>query len=251
MATERLQTIDTKAGVIPYTLSRSSRRRTIGITVSDRLQVRVAAPRSVLLKDIHNFIFEKADWIVNALNDMRRQQAALPQKAFQPGTTFFFLGREYPLCVQSADRKRPGIFFDGCQWRVRLSSGLPGPVQAEVIKQQLVKWYRREAEEILGSRLFHLSRLTGLTPRKIAVRAHRRIWGNCHYRTQTIHLNWQLVFFPLAVIDYVLVHELSHLEIPNHSPKFWKRVERILPDYRQHRQWLKANAPRMALPSLV
>ncbi|MFA5261070.1 MAG: SprT family zinc-dependent metalloprotease, partial [Candidatus Omnitrophota bacterium] len=232
---------------IEYTLSRSSRRRTIGITVSKRLQVRVAAPRYVLLNDIHNFILGKADWIVNALNDMRRQQAALPQRPFRAGTTFFFLGTGYPLSVQPEDRKRPEIHFDGRQWRVILSAGTPGPLQAEIIKQQLMKWYRREAEEILGSRLFHFSRLTGLTPKRIAVRTHRRIWGNCHYRDRAIHLNWQLVFFPPAVIDYVIVHELSHLEVPNHSRKFWERVERILPDYKQHRQWLKVNASRLVV----
>lgn len=247
MATERVRTLDTKAGVIEYTLSRSSRRRTIGISVSDRLQVRVAAPRFVLLKDIHDFIFEKADWIINTLNDMRHRHGSLPQRAFRAGATFFFLGTEYPLCVQPGDQKRPEIHFDGRQWRVILSAGTPGPLQAEIIKQQMMKWYRREAEEILGSRVFHFSRLTGLTPEKIAVRTHRRIWGNCHYRDRAIHLNWQLVFFPPAVIDYVIVHELSHLEVPNHSRKFWERVERVLPDYRQHRQWLKINAARMVV----
>ena len=247
MATERIRILDTKAGVIEYTLSRSSRRRTIGITVSERLQVRVAAPRHVLLNDIHNFILEKADWIINSLNDLRRQQAALPQRPFRDGSLFSFLGTEYPLGVQTADRKRPGIHFDGQQWQVILPAGTPDPSKAEVVKQQLIKWYRREAEEILGSRLFHFSRITGLTPKKIVVRTHRRIWGNCHHRTQTIHLNWQLVFFPPAVINYVIVHELCHLEIPNHSRKFWERVERILPDYRATRQWLKSNAARLVV----
>ena len=247
MAPERIRALDTRAGVIEFILSRSSKRRTIGITVSQRLQVRVAAPRYVLLKDVHDFIQEKADWIINALNDMRRQQSALPQRPFRDGSLFCFLGAEYPLRVRTEDRKRPGIVFNGQQWRVALPAGIPGLSEADLIKQQLMKWYRREAEEILGSRLFHFSRLTGLTPNKVAVRAHRRIWGNCHYRTRTIHLNWQLVFFPPEVIDYVLVHELSHLAVPDHSRKFWARVENILPDYKQRRQWLKVNASRLVV----
>ena len=111
----------------------------------------------------------------------------------------------------------------------------------------MIQWYRRQAEEILGSRLFHYARLIGVEPKKIAVRTQKRLWGNCDYRTRTIHLNWQIVLAPLEVMDYVVVHELCHLIVPNHSKRFWQRVEKTMPDFKKHKQWLKDHAVDMVV----
>jgi predicted metal-dependent hydrolase len=88
----------------------------------------------------------------------------------------------------------------------------------------------------------------GTEPLKIAVKTQKRIWGSCHPRTKTINLNWMLVLAPLEVIDYVVVHELSHLDVPNHSRRFWKRVSGVMPDYRRQVQWLKEHAAEMVMP---
>ncbi len=248
MAVQRVRHLDTKAGVISYTLTRSARRRTIEISVSEQARVRIAAPRYALLRDIHDFIHQKSDWIVNKLREMNQYRESLPRRQYRDGCLFYFLGQSYPLRVCSGNVRRAKIHFDGTQWRVQLPLQITEKEQTVLVKQQLLKWYRQQAEEILGSRLFHYSRLTGLEPQKIAIRTHRRVWGNCHYQRKVIHLNWQLVFFPQPVIDYVIVHELSHLDVPNHSKKFWHKVGTVLPDYKYYRQWLKNHSRQMALP---
>ena len=117
-----------------------------------------------------------------------------------------------------------------------------------MIKEKLIKWYRAQAEEIFGGRVFYFSRIMGLEPQKIAVKTQKRIWGSCGYHDKAISLNWQLVFAPMDVIDYVVVHELAHLDTPNHSRKFWKSVANILPDYKMRQNWLKNNRLSMKLP---
>jgi hypothetical protein len=75
------------------------------------------------------------------------------------------------------------------------------------------------------------------------------MWGCCEKTRRIIHLNWQIIFAPRDVIDYVIVHELCHLKHSNHSPRFWAEVEKYLPDYRNHHKWLKDHCIDMSLPN--
>ena len=138
--------------------------------------------------------------------------------------------------------------FDGFKWVVRIPRHLSLAERQEDIKERLIQWYRLQAKEILGGRVFHFARIMKLGPQEIHVKTQKRLWGCCNYHKQTISLNWQIVMAPLAVVDYVVVHELCHLKIPNHSKQFWQKVEEVLADYQRHRSWLKINAEEMVLP---
>ena len=83
---------------------------------------------------------------------------------------------------------------------------------------------------------------------EVNVRTQRRIWGSCHPRTKKIFLNWQIIMAPIEVIDYVIVHELCHLLVANHSKRFWSKVARFKPDYKEQIRWLRSNAFDMVLP---
>ena len=129
---------------------------------------------------------------------------------------------------------------------ITVPRGLSESQRQEKIKEKIVKWYRAQAEEILGVRIFHYSRILGVEPKKIAIRTQKRLWGNCDYNTKTIHLNWQIILSPLKVIDYVIVHELCHLIVPDHSRRFWKKVADVMPDFKEYKKWLRVNAHEMA-----
>lgn len=88
----------------------------------------------------------------------------------------------------------------------------------------------------------------GLAPQRITVKTQKRLWGSCNHHGRSINLNWMLVMTPLMVIDYVVVHELCHLLVPNHSRRFWKHVAQYFPDYQASEKWLKTHAPEMQLP---
>jgi predicted metal-dependent hydrolase len=117
-----------------------------------------------------------------------------------------------------------------------------------VIKRAMLAWYKQQAKEILGARLFSFSRRMRLEPRHVQIRTQKHIWGSCHHKRRSIHLNWQLVLTPFFVIDYVIVHELCHLIVPDHSRRFWQKVEEILPSYKADQKWLKDNALDLRLP---
>lgn len=238
----------TNAGLIDYSLTRSSRRRTMEISITDGLEVKVAVPRFVPQKEIQSFIKEKAEWIIRRLDEAYHVKKTIEQKQYSHGHEFLFLGKRYPLSVGPGDGRAAAIDFDGQCWNILLPVDLDPEDHGPAIKKALTGWYRAQAEEVMGGRIFHYARLMGLEPKKVAVRSQKRIWGSCHHSSGAINLNWQLIMTPLEVIDYVVVHELAHLEVPDHSRRFWKRVEKTLPDYKTRQKWLKERALDMVLP---
>jgi len=237
----------TPAGAVNYLMRRSSRRRTIEISVDTDLNVKVAAPRYSSEKDVRSFIDERASWIMEKLKEARVRQARLQKKRYRDGNSFLFLGKAYPLQVQETEAKRAKIGFSGQQWHIWIPRGKEGKEKEQAVRTQLLKWYRHEAMEIFGGRVFHFSRILKIEPRQVSIRGQKRIWGSCDHHKQVINLNWHLVMAPLAVIDYVVVHELCHIFHPNHSQRFWKKVEKVMPDFRPRRKWLKDQEPDMVL----
>lgn len=240
--------IETHEGEIAFLLSLSSRRRSLVISVNERAQVFVAAPHWMQKNEINDFIRQKAGWIKRKLSEAEKYKSYLQEKIFDQDGEFLYLGKKYRIDLFVRNVKRVSVKFDGLRWLVFIPPGLSDKARQDLIKKKMTQWYRAQAQEVLGGRIFYYSRIMGVAPKKIAVRTQKRVWGNCDYNTQTIHLNWQIVLSPLDVVDYIVVHELCHLLVPDHSQRFWKKVEKILPDYKQQVQWLKINALEMALP---
>ena len=239
----------TKEGNIPFVLARSSGRRTLTITVDKHAQVSVASPFTMREEEIHGFIHEKARWVLAKTREAQKNRDILSQREFAHGHEFLFLGKKYKVNVIKLDVKRSRITFDALKgWSISVPGGLSPEERQAQVKSKMLQWYRAQAKEILGGRIFHYSRLMGVGPKKIAIRTQKRLWGCCDFNTQTIHLNWQIILSPLKVIDYVVVHELCHLTIPSHSKRFWKKVEKVMPDFQGYRRWLKINHLDMVLP---
>lgn len=245
---ESKQSLNTQKGNIHYLLKRSSARRTLCITIDEKAQVEVAAPFNARHHDIEAFIHEKAKWIVAKIKEAQINKNILDQKSFSDGQEFLFLGKRCRLRIKYDDVKRTRIDFNGLSWHVTVPRGLPKKKEEAMIKAKLIQWYRKQAEEILGGRIFHYSRIMNKIPRKIAIRTQKRVWGNCDYNTQTIHLNWQIILSPLRVVDYIVVHEMCHLFVPNHSRRFWNLVGKYMPDFDKYKKWLKVNSLDMVLP---
>jgi hypothetical protein len=220
----------------------------VAIRINEAAEVRVCAPFCVQIAEIEKFIREKNKWIVRKLRESQNRRLLIEKRRYQDGQDFLFLGRKFSLAAERTDVREIEITFGESGWRAKVPEGLSeGECQNE-LKTSLLQWYRREAEEILGVRIFDYARRLGVAPKRVAIGAQKRIWGSCNHQKQSIRLNWQIILSPLEVVDYVLVHELCHLKVPDHSRRFWAEVEKILPDYRRRQSWLKANAIDMALP---
>ena len=231
-----------------YVLRRSARRKTLMVRVNEEAEVEVLAPSVLPRASVEAFLREKSRWILKEQEQaLRRKQGR--EKRFKAGARFLFLGRPYALRLEPTERSRARVSFGEDGWRICYPGDLPLEAKERLIQKKLTAWYRSEAREVLGGRIFHYSRRVGREPRKIGVHAQKRMWGCCHYHTQTIYLNWQLVMCPLPVIDYVVVHELCHLFEPNHSRRFWRRVADIMPDFSERRQWLRDHQNDVLLPT--
>ena len=240
--------LKTSAGEVSYWLGRSPRRRTMEIRIKDSLEVNVSAPTHVSDKEIKAFVALKVSWILTRLKEQRQSQHVLKKRKYENGEEFLFLGRRFPLKTVATDKKQAGIDFDGRRWTVHIPQARVEQRPEVVVKKKLVEWYRLQAQEVLGGRIFHYARHMGLEPKKIVVRTQKRIWGSCHHGRQTINLNWLLILAPLDVIDYVVVHELCHFIYADHSRRFWKKVGQVMPDFRERQNWLRRHTFDMALP---
>jgi predicted metal-dependent hydrolase len=107
-------------------------------------------------------------------------------------------------------------------------------------------WYRQNARQILHERVKVYSQQHGFQYQSIRITSARTRWGSCS-ASRSLNFSWRLIMAPLEVVDYVVVHELVHTVVHNHSKRFWKKVERILPDYNERRKWLRKNGSHLMI----
>lgn len=235
--------IDLGASIIEYEVVRSRRRRrTIEITVDPRTGVRVAAPLRSTHAEIRSVVEGRAEWIA------RHQRAALvpPTREFVTGESVALLGQELPLLVAPTDRQRVRIAFGGEHLRLEVPRTLQGDERRVAIERALMRWFSEQAATDLEARIAKWAAAAGRHPSRVLIRNQRQRWGSCA-PDGTLRFNWRIVMAAPRVIEYVVVHELAHLAVRNHSPAFWAEVERILPDYRERKQALKRIGPMLTL----
>ena len=108
------------------------------------------------------------------------------------------------------------------------------------IKSLLVSWYRRHAELRLAEKTERWARIVGVIPNSVSVRDYKSRWGSCSTKGDVTY-NWRIILAPHRIVDYVVIHELCHMLEHNHSPRYWKQVERHVPDWKERRDWLRNN----------
>lgn len=214
---------------IGYELIRS-RRKTISITITEDARVVVRAPLRVSVAVIEGFLKQKRQWIAEKRDMAAKRAAAHRQGEFFSGEEFPYLGRTLMLSVS-----------DEIKGIEAIGSVLAFPrAWLPHAEERLKKWYRAEAARVVEGRLMPLAASTGLRPASVGITDARRRWGSCSTGGR-LNFTWRLVMAPQDVIDYVLVHELVHMEHMDHSAAFWGLVGQIMPEYREKKKWLKDN----------
>jgi len=228
--------LDTPEGGFNYVIERRPRRKTIAIQVREDGRVVVAAPPLVPVFYLKKLLRKKAGWVhlrLSKASDLRNQRA---EKSYENGAEIMFLGETYRLHLKdshdsSLDTEK-GTLYLGLNANLK-QENTDAATALEI-------WYKTQAQDVFEQRSSFFSTDMCLHPSLIGIKAYKTRWGSCHTDGR-IYFNWRLVMAPMAVIDYVVVHELSHLLHPNHSPLFWKQVETRCPSYREHRTWLRKN----------
>ncbi|MDA9101216.1 M48 family metallopeptidase [Omnitrophica bacterium] len=213
-----------------------SERRTIAIEIGPGAETIVRAPRRAPMEMIQKFIHEKQNWILRQQDRVRQRAEGLPAREYQSGERFFYLGRWYPLRL-AAEGNEP-LTFDG-EFRLVEARRHQGRALFE-------KWYGARAKAQIPGRVLVWAERMGLTYRTVRISRARRRWGSCSLKGN-LRFSWQLMMTPWFVIDGVIIHELAHLRIANHSKAFWQLVHRFCPDYASVRAWLRAHEALLIL----
>ena len=221
---------------IEYEVRRSERRKkTVQITV-DGGGVQVAAPIKTPDSELRAIVRKRAAWILNHATDAALE--AVP-KRFISGETLPYLGRNVKLIVEPADVRTPAVRFDHWRFRVSVPEGLEGEDRYQRIHRAVVDWYGNRAAERLRSGVQRWwSRLGNGGEAQILIRDQRQRWGSCA-PDGTLRFNWRVMMLEASLIEYVIVHELVHLSVKNHSEDFWRMLASVLPDVEQRRQRLR------------
>ena len=225
---------------------RRARRKTIGF-VGGAEGLTVSAPKWVPLAEVDAAVQGKSGWILAKLEGarQRRQRVESARIRWQDGAAFPFLGETVIVVLDSRGDSGATLNTDGQALpgvpRLTLHVALPQHAGPEQIRDAVQAWLMRQARRLFTERLDHFAPLLGVQWRKLALSNAETRWGTAH-SDGTIRLNWRLVHFRLPVIDYVVAHELSHLRVMDHSPRFWETVATVVPDYAQRRGELKERA---------
>ncbi len=134
------------------------------------------------------------------------------------------------------------------RWITRRLEELSKRPKIDLTDEQ-IKELIKKAREKITERCRYFSDLIGLKPSKIRITGARGRWGSCGIRG-TLNFTWRLILVPDDILDYVVVHELTHLVVRNHSKRFWDKVERIVPDLRGRRRWLRGNGHLLAIDNV-
>jgi predicted metal-dependent hydrolase len=217
-------------------------RKTLAIQVEPIDKVLVLSPRGLSEEIIKEKVKSKAKWILKKLLHFKDMGYIQFNREFVNSEAFMYLGRNYLLqLLLNENLYKPVVkLSDG-----KLNISTPTKDQT-ILKNTLQKWYKREAKKIILKRLEFYKLKFSIEPGIIKIKEQKKRWGSCSSKGN-IYFNWRTVMAPSPVIDYIIVHEMSHLIHKNHSPKFWESVETILPDYKARRKWLRDYGVRMDL----
>ncbi|AZY48013.1 M48 family peptidase [Bordetella avium] len=212
---------------------RTERQKTADLRVEDGA-VSIVVPQRVSVEKIEAILASKRRWIREKLT-LHRNAAPASDKAFVSGEAFPYLGRNYRLKVEC------GNFAPVRLVQGRLVVSVPcGSEQPQMVRNALVRWYKRQAAQKLTEKVARFSPVIGVLPKGVNIKTFRARWGSCTAEGQ-LEFNWQITMAPNRMVDYVVIHELCHLIHHDHSPGFWREVARVMPAYAQCRQWLKEN----------
>src|SRR5882724_4592810 len=201
-----------------------SNRTTIGIQIMPDSTIVVKVPTRFPDRHIAKILDEHKEWIEQKQLNIQVKQAG---KAVDE---YLYLGKSYPLEIRLSQKNIIEV-----EDKLYLASP-----KKKYLKSYLESWYKQQARKIITERVAFYAQRAGLTYRSVAITSAETRWGSCS-NEKTLNFNWRLIMAPLAVIDYVVAHELAHLTELNHSRDFWETVRKMYPLYREYRTWLKRN----------
>ena len=223
---------------IPYRIRRSPRARRARILV-DGEGVEVVVPRRFPLREVEPLVRDKRGWIERTLRRIEAAREEFPPPRLEPGGELPCLGERLALDV----RAEPGRRL--CRV-TRRDGALQVVLGGEALRDAVESWYRRQARREIGVRLDAATARAGTDYTTLSIRGQRTRWASCS-SNGAMSFNYCLLLAPAEILDYVVEHEVAHLEVRDHSPRFWALLASRCPRWREREHWLRRHGQALRL----
>jgi predicted metal-dependent hydrolase len=227
---------------IEYHLLPGTDRKTTDIVIERNGIIAVRPPKELSLDQIDAVVDSKRMWIYRNLAEWRDLNATAVVREWVNGETFLYLGRAYRLSLvsdQSCDLK----LHEG---RFCLRRTLLDPDDSGVAKRAFQAFYTEKGHKWIGDRVTYFAPKVGVKPTRVTVKDLSYRWASCN-SSNGLAFHWKTMMAPPKIIDYVVVHELCHVHHRNHSDAFWNEIDKVMPDYRERKTWLKQHGAELDL----
>jgi predicted metal-dependent hydrolase len=206
-----------------------ARRRNLSITIDREARVNVVSPYHLQISEINDFVRSKIDWIEKSKIRVIANKPLI--RNYEDGEEFLYLG--VPRKLKYVSNVNHAIAYLNDEFHISTNV-------KPYAKEYLAKLYKNLAWNYFVPKTYEFAKKYNFKFSTTKISSANSKWGSCSSRG-SINLSWRLVMAPEPVIDYVIIHELAHTVEANHSAKFWAIVEKIIPDYKSKRKWLKDN----------
>ncbi len=219
-------------------IKRTRRKKTLSIIIRDQ-KVILSAPKYVSDQEIDKILESKFAWIQKKLT-IEKKDLKLNKKYYTSGEIFLYLGKEYYLDIKK--NTKSDIYISQNKLIIETTNFDDN----NFVKNEIRSWYMKKAKERIELIHKHYEIIMNLKSNKLIFGEYKSKWGSCNIK-KVISYDWRIIMSPITVINYIVVHEISHILHPNHSKYFWSLVEKYIKDYKAQRKWLQLNSKKLIL----
>jgi len=226
----------------PVDVIRTSRKKSASIEVVDGT-VKIIVPKNLSQARVEQLVAKRIGWIKQKFKI--QSEIVLPKpKEYVSGESFTYLGKNYRLKLIPG--ATDGVKLKAGYLTISCPKDLSDKARAGFVRPSLEQWYLSHALDRLTEKTRRFAKVLGVKPKSIKVRDYKARWGSCS-ASGDVSYNWRIIMAPHHIVDYVVVHELCHMLEHNHSPRYWRHVENVIPGYLEDRQWLKVNGATLQI----
>ncbi|HEX7907559.1 MAG TPA: SprT family zinc-dependent metalloprotease [Paraburkholderia sp.] len=227
---------------IEYQLLPGADRQTTDIVIERTGVITVRPPRTMTPEQVDETVFSKRMWIYRNLAEWRDLNTSHVNREWVNGESFLYLGCHYRLQLV-VEQDEPLKLKDGrfCLLRTVVEAG-----GRESAHQAFEDFYRQKGLPRIKKRVAYFAAKVGVQMNSVQLKELGYRWGAC-LKNGDLHFHWKCLMAPLTIIDYIVVHELCHLRHRDHSDAFWNEVDKVLPDYRERKDWLRVHGAELDL----
>ena len=227
---------------IAYQLLPGANRQTTDIVIERDGQITVRPPLRMTPEQVDQTVLSKRTWIYRNLAEWRELNAARVLREWVNGESFRYLGSSYRLLLVKK-QDEPLMLKDG---RFHLLRSVIESDDKDAAQNAFESLYAEKGRDRITRRVAFFSRKVGVVPGKVLIKNIGYRWASC-LKNGDLHFHWKCMMAPATVIDYIVVHELCHLHHRDHSAAFWNEVDKVMPDYRERKEWLRVRGAELDL----